>query len=1024
MTGSLSIRAEDRQGNTARGARIVLYEVRQSWNKIGAKITNFQGRVEWNNIESGDYALELYKERDGEFWGSDLIKVESNTTNDSTIRPSTPYLTDLEISEEEIEDDDKTNISVAVKHDEGFSVETRVQFEIRDANDNVDEREYRESVNIREGQTQRFEYEFAPESGGKYSAHIAKVDANYGQGWALTDEPNQEVNFRVIEEHNLSLTTQGQGEILLSSNENIKTERTETYTDGTEVELVAQPSSDYEFEQWEGDVPVSEDDTSSISIDMNDDKTITAVFEQEESSLVKHDLSIIIQGDGKVELSDSIEITGTGTETYEDGTEVEIVAQPSSDYEFERWEGDVPVGEGESSSITITMDDDMATTAVFTESHESTTADMTLYPVDSFGNELTDTTIDISAVADGENFSRSSSASGGYVNFNQIPIGSYEITAESRNVHQKIEQQIHVNPDGTEQELVFEPVGPVSGVVMSDDEEQVVEDATITIEKVEPAPAIGPNIIDAEFNGRSVYSVAANGISAVSDETGAFEFNNQLPDGTYEFIVETESGTIRTEVEMGMARLTHFSIPFDTPTPSPSDSGKEVAETNYVVSILLRNLELSEFEHFVGVAFSTKYGLIKGSIDALLDIVDDLTDLLDMGLSDLIDFVKAVIGLIAGGPSAWLEMASMMVEGIAAKQREANPYEEGTYEHKTFQANWIGSYIVVTFVVGYAIGAGAARGAQQIISSSTRLTRAVENVKSMKQSGTNRIRESLAITGRNKRRSGSDTENMDRKIGVHASVLYNIEISDSLKMALMAMNRHYRTNPNSDIENLLKNSNWGNIRGKIGEWAAIRKLQRLENLPGPTLFAVRDSLPDLKNLVPGQTYAIKNVDYGRPDGEFDLFFVQVPKITDRRLKYRDLDTIGIWDVSTGTTAGWAKIRNYIQHIDTIQTKIKNGAYGDINTPIDSGVPPILFREQNLVGKSHSKSTVESKKDLPDVSNRVAKGIGTKDRRNTGWDETLPDSSKDFTNAESTITENRADYENLFKIDGKYQINTD
>ncbi|MBN1271864.1 MAG: SBBP repeat-containing protein [Candidatus Aminicenantes bacterium] len=58
-------------------------------------------------------------------------------------------------------------------------------------------------------------------------------------------------------------------------------------------------------------------------------------------------------------------IPGCGTYTYEEVTQVQIIAKVSPNFKFQRWSGDVPAGQETQTTITITVDADKSITAHF-----------------------------------------------------------------------------------------------------------------------------------------------------------------------------------------------------------------------------------------------------------------------------------------------------------------------------------------------------------------------------------------------------------------------------------------------------------------------------------------------------------------------------------------------------------------------------------------------------------------------------------------------------------------------------------
>jgi uncharacterized repeat protein (TIGR02543 family) len=123
------------------------------------------------------------------------------------------------------------------------------------------------------------------------------------------------------------------------------------YAEGTVVDLEAIPDDGWEFVRWEGDVADNNDDTTTITMD--EDKTVTAVFEEGE-----YRLTIKIEGEGQTSPT-------AGRHTYKEDKVVELEAIPDNGWEFVRWEGDVE--DEDDDTTTVTMDEDKTVTACFAQ---------------------------------------------------------------------------------------------------------------------------------------------------------------------------------------------------------------------------------------------------------------------------------------------------------------------------------------------------------------------------------------------------------------------------------------------------------------------------------------------------------------------------------------------------------------------------------------------------------------------------------------------------------------------------------
>ncbi|MEX1213387.1 MAG: BspA family leucine-rich repeat surface protein [Balneolaceae bacterium] len=124
------------------------------------------------------------------------------------------------------------------------------------------------------------------------------------------------------------------------------------------VELVATPEEGFRFVEWLGDGSGS---TNPLSVTMDEDQTITALFEKRE-----YPLSISVEGEGTVyeKVVQSLNET-----SYDHGTTVELTATAADDWVFSHWSGDLSESENPQR---VTVDKEKTVTAVFekAESYE------------------------------------------------------------------------------------------------------------------------------------------------------------------------------------------------------------------------------------------------------------------------------------------------------------------------------------------------------------------------------------------------------------------------------------------------------------------------------------------------------------------------------------------------------------------------------------------------------------------------------------------------------------------------------
>jgi|LSQX01.2.fsa_nt_gb hypothetical protein len=122
----------------------------------------------------------------------------------------------------------------------------------------------------------------------------------------------------------------------------------EGYRYGTEVTITAVPEDGWAFDRWSGDLYGGQNPQTIV---MDRSKNIGAVFKEARR------LTITVVGNGKVLRNPDLEV-------YPDGRYISISAIPDTGWSFSHWEGDLS---GTSSSTGVTLDQDMAVSAVFVE---------------------------------------------------------------------------------------------------------------------------------------------------------------------------------------------------------------------------------------------------------------------------------------------------------------------------------------------------------------------------------------------------------------------------------------------------------------------------------------------------------------------------------------------------------------------------------------------------------------------------------------------------------------------------------
>lgn len=147
-------------------------------------------------------------------------------------------------------------------------------------------------------------------------------------------------------EYELTLETVGEGAI----QEQIVATKTESYQEGTSIQLTAVPNTGWEFIEWTGDLSGS---TNPATITMDSEKSVSAVFE-----VAEYEISLEVQGEGEIEER----IVAGKTSNYDYGTVVEFTAVPADGWLFTGWAGDLS---GDENTIQITVEGALNISASF-----------------------------------------------------------------------------------------------------------------------------------------------------------------------------------------------------------------------------------------------------------------------------------------------------------------------------------------------------------------------------------------------------------------------------------------------------------------------------------------------------------------------------------------------------------------------------------------------------------------------------------------------------------------------------------
>lgn len=193
-----------------------------------------------------------------------------------------------------------------------------------------------------------------------------RVINSWGQGWGdqgyfrMTYDVFKQITFEayaaqdIVEQtHSLVVTTSGDGTVAIIP-------ETGPYYHGQTIRLTATAGDGWGFYTWEGDVTGW---TNPVSVTMDSDKSITAVFAQDMRTLT---LDVVGKGGTN---------PPAGQHSYVPGEEVTITATPTDDcerWEFSQWSGGA---QGTASPITVSMFEDKQITAEFTMGNQAPKAE-------------------------------------------------------------------------------------------------------------------------------------------------------------------------------------------------------------------------------------------------------------------------------------------------------------------------------------------------------------------------------------------------------------------------------------------------------------------------------------------------------------------------------------------------------------------------------------------------------------------------------------------------------------------------
>ncbi|MEF8835299.1 MAG: M14 family zinc carboxypeptidase [Candidatus Thermoplasmatota archaeon] len=125
-----------------------------------------------------------------------------------------------------------------------------------------------EDITLGESEVYEGEFTWTAEEAGRYDLELASY------------QDEKKITVEVIETYDLMINIEGEGTVEVDGEE-VEDGWTQEYVDGTNVTLEAIPDDNWEFYEWKGT-----DTGEEITITMDEDKEITAVFEEEDDEIL------------------------------------------------------------------------------------------------------------------------------------------------------------------------------------------------------------------------------------------------------------------------------------------------------------------------------------------------------------------------------------------------------------------------------------------------------------------------------------------------------------------------------------------------------------------------------------------------------------------------------------------------------------------------------------------------------------------------------------------------------------------
>lgn len=188
----------------------------------------------------------------------------------------------------------------------------------------------------------------APDSGWRFDRWTGAISGTANPDTLLIDENKSVTAVFERRDFELSVTTEGEGEV----SEEVVEEPKDSYPFETHVQLTADPAQGWRFDRWAGDHSGSKNPDTLV---VGENRDITAVFQKK-----TFEVTTEVEGGGEIVRT---LISGERREAgYTYNSKVRLEAMPDSGYVFVEWKGDAS---GHEPGQTITVDTTKQLTAVF-----------------------------------------------------------------------------------------------------------------------------------------------------------------------------------------------------------------------------------------------------------------------------------------------------------------------------------------------------------------------------------------------------------------------------------------------------------------------------------------------------------------------------------------------------------------------------------------------------------------------------------------------------------------------------------